>query len=159
MHDMLVRLAHLQEADPLVCRIGGECGVLIRQCRPYELHLLQRWVRENFSPKWVSEATVAMSHCPPACFIATQQARIVGFACYDTTSRGFFGPMGVSEKLRGCGVGRALLLTGLQRMREMGYAYAIIGGVGPADFYRKVVGATDIEDSTPGIYVDILNEE
>lgn len=159
MHDMLVRLVHLQAAEPLVHKTWEEHGVLVRPCRPYELHLLQRWVRGNFSSKWVSEATVAMSHCPPACFIATRQARIVGFACYDTTSRGFFGPMGVSEELRGCGVGRTLLVAALQRMREMGYAYAIIGGVGPADFYRKVVGATDIEESTPGIYEDMLNEE
>ncbi len=158
MHDMLVRLVRLRAAEPLVRRVWEESGVLVRPCRSYELHLLQRWIHENFSPKWVSEATVAVCHCPPACFIATQRARIVGFACYDATSRGFFGPMGVEENLRGCGIGEALLVAGLQRMREMGYAYAIIGGVGPADFYRKVVGATDIEESTPGIYEDILNE-
>ena len=93
MHDMLVRLVHLRSPEPLVRRVWGECAVLIRPCRPFELHLLLKWVRENFSPKWVSEATVAMSHCPPTCFVATQHARIVGFACYDTTSRGFFGPM------------------------------------------------------------------
>ncbi len=158
MHDMLVRLVNLRDAYPLVRKCRGDHGVLIRSCRPFELHLLQRWVGENFSPKWVSEATVAMSHYPGSCLIATRQSRIVGFACYDTTARGFFGPMGVSDDLRGCGIGGALLVLGLQRMRDMGYAYAIIGGVGPADFYRKMVGATDIEDSTPGIYSDLLTE-
>jgi predicted N-acetyltransferase YhbS len=49
-------------------------------------------------------------------------------------------------------VGRALLLACLHAMRERGYAYAVIGGVGPAEYYRRAVGATAIEGSTPGIY-------
>ncbi|MCK7506256.1 MAG: hypothetical protein MZV70_20760 [Desulfobacterales bacterium] len=35
-------------------------------------------------------------------------------------------------------------------MRDDGYAYAIIGGVGPAAYYAKTVGATLIEGSSPG---------
>jgi hypothetical protein len=34
----------------------------------------------------------------------------------------------------------------------MGYAYAIIGGVGPAAFYEKVCGAFVIPGSERGIY-------
>jgi hypothetical protein len=41
-------------------------------------------------------------------------------------------------------------------MRQEGFGYAIIGGVGPADFYVKTVGAIAIEDSEPGIYRDLL---
>ena len=37
-----------------------------------------------------------------------------------------------------------------------GFAYAIIGGVGPAAFYAKAVGAVDIAGSTPGIYGGML---
>ena len=33
-------------------------------------------------------------------------------------------------------------------MKEMGYAYAIIGGVGPAEFYEKTFDAKIIEDLT-----------
>jgi len=43
-------------------------------------------------------------------------------------------------------------------MAGMGYGYAIIGGVGPADFYTKVAGAVEIEGSSPGIYRDRLAE-
>ena len=43
-------------------------------------------------------------------------------------------------------------------MREMGYAYAIIGGVGPAEFYAKVCGATVIEGSDPGVYGHLYRE-
>lgn len=44
-------------------------------------------------------------------------------------------------------------------MRAAGYAYAIIGGVGPADFYARAVGAVEIPDSTPGIYADMLSPD
>ena len=49
-------------------------------------------------------------------------------------------------------MGAALTLATLASMRDAGYAYAIIGGVGPAAFYAKVAGAMPIEGSTPGIY-------
>ena len=51
-----------------------------------------------------------------------------------------------------------VLLTALWGMHEMGYAYAIIGGVGPVDFYAKACGATVIPDSTPGVYKDMLKK-
>ena len=71
---------------------------------------------------------------------------------YECTRRGFFGPAGVREDLRGQGLGAALLLRCLHSMREMGYAYAVIGGVGPAEFYEKVCGAFVIPGSEVGIY-------
>jgi hypothetical protein len=37
-------------------------------------------------------------------------------------------------------------------MKLKGYGYAIIGGVGPAEFYRKSAGAADIPNSTPGLW-------
>jgi hypothetical protein len=41
-------------------------------------------------------------------------------------------------------------------LRELGYAYGIIGGVGPSEFYARNVGAIVIPDSAPGIYGDPL---
>jgi predicted N-acetyltransferase YhbS len=58
----------------------------------------------------------------------------------------------VRADLRGSGLGAALLLACLGSMREMGYAYAIIGGVGPAKFYEKTVGAFVIPGSEIGIF-------
>ncbi len=63
------------------------------------------------------------------------------------------------EEERGRGVGRALLLACLWGLREMGYVYGIIGGVGPAEFYERAVGATLIPDSTPGVYADPLRRD
>lgn len=77
---------------------------------------------------------------------------MIGFACYNATAKGFFGPTGVSPEARGLGAGKALLIAALHAMREDGYGYGIIGAAGPTEFYAKTVGATEIPDSVPGIY-------
>lgn len=157
MIDMLVRLYDLPESGTLAARVA-ENKVLVRRPGAYEKHLVEDFVREHFSPKWVSEVAVAFSRQPVACWIATREKRILGFACYETTGRGYFGPTGVAEEARGLGLGKLLLLRALEAQREAGYAYAIIGGVGPKEFYAKAVGAIEIPGSDPGIYVDILPE-
>jgi len=157
MIDMLVRLYDLPESQGLYTKLM-ENGVVLRRPGAYELHLVQEFVRAHFSPKWVSEVQVAFSRQPVACFIATQGKEILGFSCYETTAKGYFGPTGVAESARGLGLGKALLFRALEAQREAGYAYAVIGGVGPKEFYAKAVGAIEIPGSDPGIYVDVLPE-
>lgn len=157
MVDMLVRLYALPEGAPLRRKLEEE-GVLIRTCRPYEMHAVQEWIARTFSTRWVSEFTAAMSHQPVGCIIATRNREVLGFACFDATMRGFIGPMGVDPSLRMGGVGKALLVTALEQMKALGYGYAVIGGTGPQEFYSRTVGATVIEGSDPGIYADILPE-
>ena len=157
MVEMLVRLYALPEGAPLRRKLE-EKGVLIRTCRPYEMHAVQEWIARTFSTRWVSEFTAAMSHQPVGCIIATRNREVLGFACFDATMRGFIGPMGVDPSLRMGGVGKALLVTALEQMKVLGYGYAVIGGTGPQEFYSRTVGATVIEGSDPGIYADILPE-
>lgn len=157
MIDMLVRLYDLPESQGLYTKLM-ENGVVLRRPGAYELHLVKEFVRAHFSPKWVSEVQVAFSRQPVACFIATQGKEILGFSCYETTAKGYFGPTGVAESARGLGLGKALLFRALEAQREAGYAYAVIGGVGPKEFYAKAVGAIEIPGSDPGIYVDVLPE-
>jgi ribosomal protein S18 acetylase RimI-like enzyme len=118
----------------------------------YEKHLVVDWVRRNFSAGWASECDVAFSHQPISCFMALEQHQIVGFACYDTTWKNFFGPTGVAENARRRGIGSALLLACLHALAAAGYAYAIIGDAGTPAFYTRTVGAMPIADSTPGLY-------
>ena len=40
-----------------------------------------------------------------SCYIATREKKILGFACYDVTARGFLGPMAVSYTHLPAGVG------------------------------------------------------
>jgi predicted N-acetyltransferase YhbS len=93
---------------------------------------------------------------PVSGFIAVQEGKIAGFACHDATCPNFFGPTGIEPKARKNGIGTALLLACLEDMRQQGFGYAIIGGVGPAAYYAKAVGAVAIEGSEPGIYRGLL---
>ena len=70
-------------------------------------------------------------------WIATRGEALLGFACHDATAKGFFGPTAVAEAERGKGIGEALLFATLRGMREAGYAYAIIGGVGTGRVLRE----------------------
>ena len=157
MVDMLVKLYDLPAGEPLRNELAGQ-GIRVRMCRPFEMHAVEEWIAREFSTRWVSEFQTAMAHQPCGCVIATLERKVVGFACYDATARGFIGPMGVDSSLRKGGVGKALLVTALEQMRSIGYAYAIIGGTGPQEFYARTVGATVIEGSDPGFYADILPE-
>lgn len=155
MIDMLVRLYDLPDNHQLYTDVSDK-GVTLRRARAFEKHTVAAFAKTHFSEKWVSEVEVAMSRQPITCFIATRDKEILGFACYDTTLRGFFGPTGVIEAARGLGLGKALLMKALEGLREQGYAYAIIGGVGPKEFYVKNCGAIEIPGSDPGTYTDLL---
>jgi GNAT superfamily N-acetyltransferase len=157
MIDMLVRLYDLPASQELYQRVE-DAGVILRRPGAYEKHLVENFIEEHFSPKWVSEFEVACSRQPISCFIATKDKKVLGFACYETSGKGYFGPTGVCEAARGLGLGKALLFKALEALHENGYAYAFIGGVGPKEFYAKAVGAVEIPGSDPGIYVDILPE-
>jgi predicted N-acetyltransferase YhbS len=88
--------------------------------------------------------------------IALEGHALLGFAAWDVTALGFFGPTGVDEGARGKGVGAALLLSVLRAMRGAGYGYAIIGAAGAPDFFTKVAGAVPIAGSHPGVYRGLL---
>jgi len=154
---MLVKLYELPEVDSDLDRLKAK-GIVIRVAMPYEKHLVVDWVRDTFSKAWASECDVAFSNHPISCYIATEEGAVIGFACYDSTCKDFFGPIGVSERKRGLGIGKALFLSCLRAMAAQGYAYAIIGSAGPTDFYAGTVGAMPIEGSDPGIYRDRLTE-
>ena len=155
MPDMLVKLYNLADNWDFIAAQAA-LGVTIRKPIGPENHLVIAWVHDRFSAKWASEVAVALHNHPVSCFIAIKDEAIIGFACYDATTLGFFGPTGVAEARRGRGTGGALLLACLLDMKLKGYGYAIIGAAGPTDFYRKVAGAEVIPDSSPGVYRGIL---
>ncbi len=155
MQDMLVKLYTLPPLGPAVQQQKA-AGIEIRRAMAPEKYVVTAWVGQHFYQEWQSEGEVAFTRQPAACFIAVEKGQLIGFACYDTTCRNFFGPTGVTTEGQGRGTGKALLLACLHAMAAQGYAYAIIGGVGPVEFYEKTVGATLIPDSTPGIFGGML---
>jgi predicted N-acetyltransferase YhbS len=151
MPDMLVRLYDLPDGGPSLARASA-AGFAIRRAEPWDRERLRAFATRCFGELWAVEADRAFNHTPITGYVATQGADIGGFAVYECTRRGFFGPTGVRDDQRGKGLGTALLLRSLESMRELGYAYAIIGGVGPAEFYERVCGAFVIPGSETGIY-------
>ena len=155
MPDMLVKLYELPEMTDVLSYVYGHGIEICRAMAPDKARILS-WIGEHSTPGAVGEADVCFSHTPISLFLATRGKEIVGFACYNATAPNFFGPTRVLESEQKKGIGKALLLKSLHALHAQGYAYAIIGGVGPQQFYEKVVGATLIEGSKPGIYRDYL---
>lgn len=155
---MLVRLYDLPDPAAYDARTAA-CGVRVRRLDAWDRAPLRRFVGQHFGEAWASEADFAFTNGHPISgFIAIEHGAMAGFAVYESSRRGFFGPTGVREHLRGKGVGASLLFRCLEGMRELGYAYAIIGGVGPADFYAKTCGAVVIEGSETSVYGELYAE-
>lgn len=158
MADLVVKLYQLPALETAIDR-AGEHGVMIHRAQAFERHRVIEWVEEKFSSAWADEVRMAFAGHPITCMTALDQAgHLIGFACYDATFRGFFGPTGVSSASRGKGVGTALMLKCLHSMRDLGHAYAIIGAVSSIEYYQKTVGAIEIENSTPGAYMTRITQ-
>lgn len=159
MPDMLVSLLNLPPAEPLIADLRKQ-GIVIRRAYPFEITPVRAFVEHHFGVGWADEISVGFARMPIPVFIAIDQTeeekQIIGFAAYECTARDYFGPTGVAESHRKRGIGKALLFASLHGLRTLGYAYAIIGGAGPVEYYAKTTGATVIEGSEPGIYRDLL---
>lgn len=159
MKDMLVRLMELPDISLIEKKLTATEKIIFRRVIAPEKHLVSAWVKAHFGEYWQSELEVAFSRQPVSCWIAQRENDILGFACYESTARNFFGPTGTLESERNKGIGQVLLVKSLESLREMGYAYAIIGGVGPEKFYQKTVNAQVIEDSERSIYHHLLRKK
>lgn len=156
MPDMLVKLYDLPSTNSFAKMQAQD--IVVRPAMASEKNLVCDWVKQHFDQGWVNEVEVAFSRQPISVFVAVKNGGMLGFACYDTTARGFFGPTGVDEKQRGQGIGEALLFRCLLTMREIGYGYSVIGWAGPTEFYSKKVGAIVIEGSEPGVYKGMIKK-
>lgn len=157
MADLLVRLYDLPEFEA-TARVAA-AGIEVRRAMTPERFLILDWIREHFQELWAGEAAAALSMMPVTCWIAVKDSKLLGFACHDTSARGFFGPTGVAPDARHQGIGEALLIATLKGMREAGYGYAVIGDPGPVEFYKKRLDALEIPKSDPGIYRNMLRRD
>lgn len=155
---MLVRLLDLPDISEKELQLSKE-NIVFRRPIPPEKSFVCEWVFEHFGQYWKNETEAAFSQLPVNIFIAQRNNDILGFACFESTAKNFFGPTGTLETMRGKGIGKVLLIKSLRAMKEMGYAYAIIGGIGPADFYKNTVNASIIEGSEISIYQNLIKKK
>ncbi len=146
MADMLVNLLEIDDYREELKRLNAEDIQIFRALAPDKFRIVD-WVKEHSSIHAAGECDKCFSNRPISCFIAVRGSEILGYACYHATAPDFFGPTRVSSTEQGKGIGKALLLRSLHAMKEEGYVYAIIGGVGPVEFYEKCVNAVIIESS------------
>lgn len=156
MPDLLVNLLSLPAVEPAL-RLMEDAGITIRRAQPFEITRLRSFVENSFSIAWADEVSVGFANKPVSVYLAVVEREIIGFAAYECTRRGFFGPTGVASNMQGRGIGKALLIASLCGLRELGHVYAIIGRGGPIEFYEKAVGAIVIPNSDPGIYTNMLD--
>ncbi|MGL4986871.1 MAG: GNAT family N-acetyltransferase [Treponemataceae bacterium] len=155
MPDMLVNLLNVNDDFQLLQKLS-EAHIIIRRAVVPDKITIVDWVKSNWGNGAASECDTSFSRTPVSCFIATREKELLGYGCYNATALNFFGPTHVLDKEQGKGIGKAILLKCLLSMRDEGYFYSIIGGIGPAQFYEKVAGAILIPHSDPSLYKDFL---
>jgi ribosomal protein S18 acetylase RimI-like enzyme len=151
MADIICPLYDLVDHRPLIERLNSE-DICIRPARPWERTQVAEFIVRRFGQSWVDEAMLGFGNSPVSIVIALQEKKILGFAAYEVTSPGFFGPTGVDKQYRGRGIGKALLLESLAGLRSLGYVYGFIGAPGPKDFYLKATKSLVLPDDWTTIY-------
>ncbi|WP_243450052.1 GNAT family N-acetyltransferase [Neobacillus terrae] len=119
----------------------------IRRVNHNDFDEIVRYVEEHFSSGWAQTVREGFLQSRHSIYVAfDNEGGIAGFAAFDIYKgkKGYFGPMGVSHSDRSKGYGFSLLHHCLKDMKGIGYAYAIIGGAGPLEFYEKACGAVII---------------
>lgn len=114
-------------------------GLTVVRIFPTDYEILNDFIGKHFSKGWQNEIKAGLYQPNPTVFVAVKNHQIIGFAGYDCSAKGYFGPTGVNPDYQKQGVGTALLLTTLKAMKDAGYGYAVIGGAGDKilEFYSK----------------------
>lgn len=157
MADMIVNLYKIPPFDDSELRSRG---IFIKRALPCDKTAVCEFITNEFGDGWACEAEKAIMMQPAStCYIAVKDGEVLGFACYDATAPDYYGPLGVSEKARGTGIGKALSLCCLNAMKWHGYGYAIFNA-GPVDYYKKSLGAIVISQSDyDAVYENLICAE
>ncbi len=116
-------------------------GVVINRIFPTDYDKLDEFIGKHFSKGWQNEVKAGLFQPNPTVFVAVKNHQIIGFAGYDCTAKGYFGPTGVDPLFQKQGIGTTLLLITLKAMKDAGYGYAVIGDTEDQvfTFYSKYV--------------------
>ncbi|MEX0969324.1 MAG: GNAT family N-acetyltransferase [Paracoccaceae bacterium] len=150
MADLLVRLLDLPSAP----RCAED--IIIRRPLAAESGLIADWISANFHRGWADETAPAFARQPIALFTAQRGNDLLGFAAYNVTAPGFFGPTGVAKAARRQGIGAALVWACMDALRHLGHVYAFIGDSADDAFYARILGATPLPGAGISLYAHML---
>ena len=154
--DVLINLYNLPEEARRDPRPElAKQGIQIKRALPCDRSEIREFIKREFSEGWADEAERGLYNLPSSLFIATFEERVVGFAAYDSTALGYYGPLGVASDMRKRGIGEALSNVCLNAMREKGYGYIIINA-GPVDYYVRRYNGMVIGDHI-GVYENMIH--
>ena len=134
-----LRQVHLDTAATAT-RLAAE-GIVVRRAGDADIPATAAFALQTFSRGWQIEVEETRRFSLPPLNIAIYREQVVGFAAYDVTGYGRFGPTGTRPDMRQRGIGGALLKMCLQQMFDRGDSTAEIAWAGPVAFYAKEVGA------------------
>lgn len=160
MSDMLVDLYSICNSNEIEKELQKE-GIRIKKALAPDRTKIVAFAKNCTDEDYSDEVIAAFANNPITCYIATRDKKLIGFACFEATAKNFFGPTAVLAEERKKGIGKALLIKSLESMRDMGYAYAIIGWPTKSaiPFYEKSVDAKMLEDKTLGVYTRMVEIE
>lgn len=126
-------------------------------CALADVPALLKFLAETFPGRWYYETVrrLQLEDEPSNILLLKSGSEVFGFAqLYPKSSRrigpglywlrgfsenpGGLGPIGVSDKVRGTGLGMALLAYGVQRLQELGAEEMVIDWTTLADFYGRL---------------------
>jgi len=150
MADLLVRLLDLPQKPKLAE------GLIIRRPLSAEAGIIADWVTAHFNRGWADEIAPAYSRQPISLPIAQRGQTLLGFAAYNVTAPGFFGPTGVVDHARSQGIGAALVWAAMDGLRALGHVYAFIGDSADDAFYARNCGAITLPGLGTSLYAHML---
>ncbi|GIQ65414.1 N-acetyltransferase [Paenibacillus cisolokensis] len=154
MPDMLVKLYALPETETPE-QYAARTGITVRRAIGPEKLAVAEWVEKHFSKNWRSECEVAFSRQPVSCLVAVRDGKLLGFACYDATCKGF-SVRPVWTKTNGASASASSCFANAagdaqRRLRIRGDRRGRSGRL-----LRKTAGAVVIEGSVPGVYAGMI---
>ena len=132
---------------PRILRREGELskeGFSFRKAIRQEKDALISWVRENFSPFWAYEVGLGFGGDETSVWLAERGGEILGFAAYSVLEPNWFGPIGVSQEVRGRGNGTILLYKAMNSLRLNGHRLVTVPWTDLLFFYSQLPGIVSI---------------
>ncbi|MEZ0289489.1 MAG: GNAT family N-acetyltransferase, partial [Sulfolobales archaeon] len=126
-------------------RLSSE-KIIFRLGREEEAERVSEWVGRVFNSSfWRLETLYSFKNKPPTIWIAELDREVIGFSVYMRMNRNEVGPIGVDPSKRRHGVGTVLLFKSLEKMRRLGFRYAVIPWTDHLFFYTQIPGVARVK--------------